>query len=50
MAQIIMAAAQGKYEIYATTYRQPFEQFKIGDKIWLNLKNIATNRPCKKLD
>jgi hypothetical protein len=50
MAQIIITAAQEKYETYANTYRQPFEQFKIGDKIWPNLKNIATNRPCKKLD
>jgi hypothetical protein len=50
MAQTIIAAAQEKYETYANTYRQQFEQFKIGDKIWLNLKNIATNKPCKKLD
>jgi hypothetical protein len=50
MAQTMMAAAQEKYETYANTYRQPFEQFKIGDKIWLNLKNIATDRPCKKLN
>jgi transposase InsO family protein len=50
MAQTIIAAAQEKYEIYANTHRQPFEQFKIGDKVWLNLKNIATNKPCKKLD
>jgi hypothetical protein len=50
MAQTIMAAAQEKYEIYANTHRQSSEQFKVGDKVWLNLKNIATNRPCKKLD
>jgi hypothetical protein len=50
MAQIMMAAAQEKYETYANTHRQPFEQFKVGDKVWLNLKNIATDRPCKKLD
>jgi hypothetical protein len=50
MAQTIMAAAQEKYETYANTHRQPFEQFKIGDKVWLNLKNIATDRPCKKLN
>jgi hypothetical protein len=40
MAQTIMAIVQGKYDIYANTHRQPFEQFKIGDKIWLNLKKI----------
>jgi hypothetical protein len=50
MAQTIMAAIQEKYEIYANTHRQPSEQFKVGDKVWLNLKNIATDRPCKKLD
>jgi hypothetical protein len=46
----MMAAAQEKYETYANIHRQPFEQFKVGDKVWLNLKNIATDRPCKKLD
>jgi hypothetical protein len=50
MAQTIIAAAQEKYEIYANIYRQLSEQFKIGDKIWLNLKDIATDRSCKKLD
>jgi hypothetical protein len=50
MAQIMMAVAQEKYKAYANIYRQPFEQFKIGDKVWFNLKNIATDRPCKKLD
>jgi hypothetical protein len=29
---------------------QSFEQFKIGNKVWFNLKNIATDRPYKKLN
>ena len=24
--------------------------YKIGDKVWLHLKNFVINRPCKKLD
>lgn len=49
-AQIMMAAAQERYEQYANMHRQPSEQFQVGDHVWLNLKNILTDRPCKKLD
>lgn len=49
-AQTMMAAAQEKYETYANEYRQPAEQFHVGDKVWLRLHNIVTDRPCKKLD
>jgi hypothetical protein len=45
-----IAVVQEKYETYANMHHQPFEQFKIGDKIWLNLKNITIDRPCKKLN
>lgn len=50
MAQTMMATAQEKYETYANEHRRPAEQFRVGDKVWLNLKNITTDRPCKKLD
>jgi hypothetical protein len=46
----MIIAAQEKYKIYLNMHRQPFEQLKIGDKVWLNLKNIATDRPYKKLN
>ena len=50
MAQTMIAAAQEKYETYANEHRQPAEQFRVGDKVWLRLQNIVTDRPCKKLD
>jgi len=50
MAQTTIAIAQEKYEGYANRYRLLSERFNVGDKVWLSLKNIATDRPCKKLD
>lgn len=50
MAQTMIGAAQEKYEMYSNRNRQASEQFQIGDKVWLSLKNIITDRPCKKLD
>ena len=50
VAQTMIAAAQERYETYANKNRQPADQFHIGDKVWLNLRNIIMNRPCKKLD
>lgn len=50
VAQTMMAAAQENYEAHANRNRQPAEQFRVGDKVWLNLRNIATTRPSKKLD
>ena len=49
-AQAAMAAAQEQQEEYANRGRQAAEQFCVGDKVWLNLKNIKTQRPSKKLD
>jgi len=31
-------------------HRQQAQRFKIGDKVWLNLKNVKTSRTTKKLD
>ncbi|KAM4057323.1 reverse transcriptase (RNA-dependent DNA polymerase) [Hirsutella rhossiliensis] len=31
-------------------FREPSDQFKPGDKVWLRLRNIRSNRPSKKLD
>lgn len=50
MAQTLMAVAQEKYETYTNRHRQSSEQFRVGDKVWLSLKNVITDRPCKKLD
>jgi hypothetical protein len=49
-AQAAMAVAQQQQEYYANQRREPTPAYKVGDKVWLNLKNIHTSRPCKKLD
>jgi hypothetical protein len=49
-AQAAMAAAQQTQEQYANRRRQASWSFKVGDKVWLNLRNITTQRPSKKLD
>jgi hypothetical protein len=49
-AQAAIASAQERQEEYANQGRQAAEQFHVGDRVWLKLKNIKTNRPSKKLD
>lgn len=49
-AQSAMASAQQAMEEQANRKRNQAPEFKIGDKVWLNLHNITTNRPSKKLD
>ncbi|KAJ6437630.1 AAA family ATPase [Purpureocillium lavendulum] len=49
-AQAAMAHAQEVQQQYANQHRQPATQLKVGDKVWLNLRNIKTVRPSKKLD
>lgn len=49
-AQASMAIAQQNQERTTNRYRMQSPKFKVGDKVWLNLKNIHTTRPCKKLD
>ena len=49
-AQAAMAVAQQTQEHYANRRREIPWTFKVGDKVWLNLKNISTMRPSKKLD
>jgi hypothetical protein len=50
MAQAAMATAQERQEEYANRDRQVAEQFRVGDKVWLRMKNVKTDRPSKKLD
>ena len=50
VAQAAMATAQEIQEEYANRARQVAEQYRVGDKVWLRLNNIKTNRPSKKLD
>jgi hypothetical protein len=49
-AQSAMAAAQQVMEEVANRRRQQSPSFRVGDKVWLNLENIRTDRPTKKLD
>ena len=45
-----MANAQQQQEEYANRHRNPAPRYQVEDKVWLDLRNIKTNRPCKKLD
>jgi transposase InsO family protein len=49
-AQVSMVISQQQQQDYANQRRAPAEAFKVGDDVWLNLKNVRTLRPCKKLD
>lgn len=42
--------AQERYKEQADKHRAQDPEFAVGDMVWLNRKNIETNRPSKKLD
>ena len=44
-----MGYAQERQEENADRHRIPAPSFQIGDKVWLNVKNIRTRRPSRKL-
>ncbi|KAI0992246.1 hypothetical protein K3495_g15940 [Podosphaera aphanis] len=44
-----MAVSQQRMEDSANKHRQTAIMFKVGDKVWLNLKNIQTPQQSKKL-
>ncbi|KAI0994170.1 hypothetical protein K3495_g14012 [Podosphaera aphanis] len=48
-AAAAMASAQQQMEDQANRSRIPAPIFRVGDKVWLNLKNIQTPQPKKKL-
>lgn len=48
-AQAAMASTQQRYEEFANKSRRQPERFHVGDKVWLNLKNIKTPQLSKKL-
>ena len=50
VAQATIASAQERQEEQANRARQVAEQFRVGDKVWLRLRNVKTDRPSKKLD
>ena len=49
-AQAAIAYAQDIQQQYANRHRQPAERLIVGNRVWLSLRNITTDRPCKKLD
>jgi hypothetical protein len=49
-AQSSMAAAQSLQEEYANRHRQAAPAYDVGNKVWLDLRFINTDRPSKKLD
>ena len=44
-----MGWAQEQMEKYANRSRRPTEQFRVGDSVWLDLRNIKSPRTSKKL-
>ena len=48
-AQAAMASAQQRYESSANRHRRQPEKFEVGDKLWLDLRNIKTPQFSKKL-
>jgi hypothetical protein len=50
IAQAAMLDAQETQERHANTNRQVSEALRVGDRVWLRLKNVRTSRPAKKLD
>ncbi len=49
-AQAAIAIAQDRQQEYANKSKTPAPVYREGDLVWLNLKNVKTDRPCKKLD
>jgi len=45
-----MTWAQSVYETAANKNRTPAPAYQVGDFIWLDTRNLNTNRPAKKLD
>jgi hypothetical protein len=45
-----MTYSQQQQEAQANRTRQPAPKYKVGDWVWLNLRNVQTNRASKKLD
>jgi len=45
-----MGYAQERQQENTDRHRIPAPSFQIGDKVWLNAKNIRTRRPSRKLD
>jgi transposase InsO family protein/predicted aspartyl protease len=49
-SEIAMTANQQEQEKQANRYRSASPAYKVGDKVWLRLSNLKSQRPNKKLD
>jgi hypothetical protein len=49
-AQASLTYTQQSMEQQANKSRAPAPEYRVGDQVWLTLKNITTDRPNKKLD
>lgn len=49
-AQAAIAIAQDRQQDQANRNRQVAPIYRVGDKVWLHLRNISSYRPSKKLD
>lgn len=49
-AQCAITVAQDRQQEQANRSRQPAPVYKVHDRVWLNLRNVRTQRPSKKLD
>ena len=45
-----MLLPQVDYKYHANKWRSSAPQYKFGNKIWLNTKNLITKRPSRKLE
>ncbi len=50
MAQVSMSAVQQEQEAQANKHRKAPQAYQKGDWVWLNLKNIKTDKSSKKMD
>jgi hypothetical protein len=50
LAETTMAAAQEAQETAANQKQTQAPAYRVGNKVWLSLENIKTDRPSKKLD
>ena len=44
-----MLIAQADHERHANQHRGPAPQYKVGDLVWLDTRNLFTKRPSRKL-
>lgn len=45
-----LSSAQRSYEFQANKHRVPAPAYRAGDQVWLDSRNLKTDRPMKKLD